>query len=453
MTTYGFEGANGATATAAGLGVTTVSAGAGNTITTDTTTGVVAGTSSLHFRVGSTVNVSLIECPTESGGPLTVSVYIALTLDSEGYNTSGGTTTLVQFYNSDASQTIGRLGVTNAGALTFTDQGTAHTLTINANITAYYGTTVAIRLQMNTGTTTSNGAVTARFYADPFAAVGTYIGTEAAATNHSLGAGLGFGKSRIGLISAQATTGTDGFRDLWADNYVIQSGLSWITPPAAASAPTANAGTSQDVVAGSTITLSASGSTGTITGYSWTCTSFPVGASSPSIATPTAATTTTTLTAGGRYVFQVVVSGSGGTTSTATVTEYVYEASNVDVAMFAVGSTTYTNEGGASSLLAAVNDSNVLTYAQSPANPTGQTLPLTANPVGPGACSAFVEGNWTGGLVNRTVTVKKPDGTTLVSVTYPLTSVETDHEVPITGASSLTQTERRGLQVIISDAV
>jgi hypothetical protein len=82
-------------------------------------------------------------------------------------------------------------------------------------------------------------------------------------------------------------------------------------------APTAYAGPDQTIVLPiSTVTLDGSGSTGTITDYTWTQISGP---NTPTITTPTSVTTTVTGLIQGAYVFQLSVN-SGSSTSQVTVT-------------------------------------------------------------------------------------------------------------------------------------
>ncbi len=76
-------------------------------------------------------------------------------------------------------------------------------------------------------------------------------------------------------------------------------------------APVANAGTNQTITLPITsVTLDASGSTGTITSYSWTRVSGP---NTPTITTPTTVSTTVTGLIQGTYVFQLSVNGAAST--------------------------------------------------------------------------------------------------------------------------------------------
>src|SRR5450432_1542687 len=89
--------------------------------------------------------------------------------------------------------------------------------------------------------------------------------------------------------------------------------------------PTANAGTNQTItLPNSSTTLDGSGSTGTITSYSWTKISGP---NTPVITTPTTVSTTVTGLVQGVYIFQLSVNG-GPSTSLVTVTVLAGVTSN-----------------------------------------------------------------------------------------------------------------------------
>ena len=89
-------------------------------------------------------------------------------------------------------------------------------------------------------------------------------------------------------------------------------------------APVANAGTNQTItLPTSTVTLNGSGSTGTISSYSWTLVSGP---NTPTITTPTSVSTTVTGLIQGTYVFKLSLNG---TASTSQVTVIVNAAQTV----------------------------------------------------------------------------------------------------------------------------
>jgi hypothetical protein len=105
--------------------------------------------------------------------------------------------------------------------------------------------------------------------------------------------------------------------------YVFQLSLnggastSQVTITVNAAAPVANAGSNQTItLPTSSVTLNGSGSTGTITSYSWTRVSGP---NTPTITTPTAVSTTVTGLIQGTYVFQLSING-GVSTSQVTIT-------------------------------------------------------------------------------------------------------------------------------------
>jgi hypothetical protein len=231
-----------------------------------------------------------------------------------------------------------------------------------------------------------------------------------------------------------------------ADGQTTQFG-----PPAAVSGPTANAGPAQDVQEGTTVTLTAAASTagsGTLT-YQWgPATEIPTGAATPSLATPTAQTTTFVAATQGRYVIPVTVTQTGGLTSTASVTIYVYAPSNNAVRVYSVGTTTGTNEGGAANLLTALNDSSDATYFQSALSPvvTTDQLPVTANPFGPGVVTWSDDAYWVTAACTMRVRVYKADGTTVIGdTTHTLTSTKATYVTQVDETLIPAQSDRRAL--------
>src|SRR5450432_2131103 len=125
---------------------------------------------------------------------------------------------------------------------------------------------------------------------------------------------------------------------LIAGSYVFQLSLNAGVSTAqvtiivnSAAAPIANAGSNQTItLPTSSVTLNGSGSTGTITDYTWTKVSGP---GTPVITTPTAVSTTVTGLVAGVYVFQLSIN-SGTSTSQVTIT----------VNAAGTGSTIFTNQ-------------------------------------------------------------------------------------------------------------
>ena len=129
-----------------------------------------------------------------------------------------------------------------------------------------------------------------------------YYGTNCASTaemaNGNDGVGKGTGKTPDSLNVYE-----------W---FLLYSKGAAATPPAVV----ANAGTAQTItLPTSSVTLSGTGSTGTITSYAWT----KVSGGAATITTPSGSSTTVTGLAAGTYTFQLSVNG-GASTSTVTVT-------------------------------------------------------------------------------------------------------------------------------------
>lgn len=239
-----------------------------------------------------------------------------------------------------------------------------------------------------------------------------------------------------------------------ADGQTTQFG-----PPAAVTGPTANAGPSQYVQEGTVVTLTAAASTagsGSLT-YQWgSATELPPGAATPSLATPTASTTTFTAATQGRYVIPVTVTQTGGLTSTASVTIYVYPPSNNAVRVYSVGTTTGTNEGGAANLRTALSDSSDVTYFQSALSPvvTVDTLPLVMNPYGPGTLTVNVDAYWQTAACTMRVRVYKLDGTTVIGdTTHSITSTKQTWVTPVDATQVPALADRAALPVKLDFAV
>lgn len=438
LSQWGFEGAQGATLAEAGLGLT----GTGTAIH-DAAQAVVGGTGGKFTANDGLTKLARLTA-TVSSNTMAWSAYIRTPAATPSVdftmatlrNTTAGVQLRVMY---TAAGAVGVQGVT----------GGFHSMATGVAL----GTQLRWEVLLVAATSTT-GTITAKSYTSA-AGWTTQLGTTY--TNAAFDAGTTpITASDVGVTTAVTPGGIIG-----VDYVRMEDGRTTeFGPPPAGGTPTANAGASQYVVAGTLITLDGSASTaasGTITGHSWVCTAFPAGATSPAITTPTAATATATLTDGGRYVFQDTVTQTGGATASATVTEYVYEQSNVNVDVFSTTLGLWTNEGGAATALAALNDTSQATFLQSPANPTGQPEISVMNPFGPGNISVFLEGNYSGAALTRTISIYKEDGTTLVDTeSYALTSTPFDHEFAIDATSIAAipaLSDRRALVVKVSDTV
>jgi hypothetical protein len=144
---------------------------------------------------------------------------------------------------------------------------------------------------------------------------GNYTGTANYFTTGVVNApltGLADGTDGPNGLFAYATTPAFPSNSFQKSNYWVDLVFS-STPPA----PVANAGPNQTIsLPTSSVTLNGSGSTGTISSYSWTRISGP---NTPAITTPNAVSTTVTGLIQGTYVFQLSVN-AGVSTSQVTIT-------------------------------------------------------------------------------------------------------------------------------------
>jgi hypothetical protein len=395
---------NGAAATAANTGISpnNPSPGAGGAITG--TTDAVVGAIALKFENGTTASC-IMQVPTVAATQLAVSTVIKMpagpppTVNNRLYAIYGAGT-------ARAYIVLTPTGVLKAGG-----QGGAGEANMagGASMAPYYGTWCRIEFEWNSGTTTADGTLVARFYPTAFST--SQVGTAFSNTAINVGAGVAASEVRIGVTTVQAVTGMGYTQDTLqiADGTAVNPG-----PPATAGAPSVNAGASQYPVAGATVTLTSTES-GTFSSGTWTCTEFPYDAASPSIAAPANATTTVVLPTHGRYVFRRSLVWTGGT-ATSSVTEYVHPAAGGDVLVYGEFDTSaaWANDGAAVDRTHALNDLSTATGIASQDNPTNQEKKFIMRPADLGALSGFAQGYSRLGTLTRTITLYLEDGTTVV---------------------------------------
>lgn len=221
--------------------------------------------------------------------------------------------------------------------------------------------------------------------------------------------------------------------------------------PGAGTAPTVNAGVDQYILAGSTMTLSAS-STGSPT-HMWTTPSIPEGAASPVFSSRTVANPTVTGLVAGVYTFRDTVTNTAGSALDDMVA-WVYPASTADVQVNRGLTTSWISEGGAASIAAALNNlANPAQRMVSPEPAAGQDLPVVMNPFGPGNITIYVGTEEEGGDVTMVTSVFLENDTTLVyqSAPYALTDPLAEYPVIIdAGGLAILGTDlanRRALRV------
>lgn len=444
MATYDFElgGTDGNAASTGNTGAMSggISVGTGNAITLDDDAGVISGSMALKFHAGSTTAASYVEFAGLSGTPATENGVVFITLPPTGFDVD---TTVFQRYNGANSSVVLRLIVTTANVLRLQDSGGAHTSTFIGDISSSLGSICAVRWTLDQAT----GAVKARFYdaSAPLAAVGSYSGSEFSATGWSLGTG-GFGKCRIGFNTAQSTLQAGGL-DMWFDYLRYETGWNtWTAGPAATTAPTVDAGADQYGISGNPCTLTATGLIGTgggaITGYSWTCTGLPyVGASLPTIVSPTAASTQVTGMVDGVYTFSVTATQSGGggmTSAPDTVKAWWAPVSGAPVKPKSITKDpSISREGTVSDDAGALLDTSTSTGFRWPDNPTGEPFWITWNPAGPNDITfdlgAQLTADSSAGSVIATVIHYKEDGTTQIWPTAGgnTTTISTTDDTPL----------------------
>ncbi len=327
---------------------------------------------------------------------------------------------------------------------------------VSAALTA--GTPFRFTLRGVIGTTTSNSTATAKAY------TGATFSTQSGST--VTGTAYNFGTAPVTAMDIGSITSTYQYTT-YADYVQYQDGSTTeLTVPAGASAPTANAGSDQYVMSGTAATLTGSGTIGagggSINGYSWVNTERPPGASTPSIVSPGSSTTQVNGLVKGVYRFALTVGQTGGSLSSTPdeVVVWVYPVSGDDVLVYSeTHASGITNEGGATSITAALNDTSAVTRAQWPASPAGEVITLTMCPFGPGPISVILDGYYDTNPATRTVTWLAEDGTTVIDGPYPyaLTAVNTGVETAIDSdgmtALGTAQSARRALKVRIADAV
>lgn len=208
-------------------------------------------------------------------------------------------------------------------------------------------------------------------------------------------------------------------------------------------APIVDAGPNQVVQAGATVTMAGTASDldGTISTTVWsfnaeTGSAYPSGGSAPSLTNGSTLTASWTAPAlAGDYTLRLRVTDNGGAVTDKYVVVTVTTTSSFPNAITSAG--TFTNVGGAASILAALADSSDTTYAESGAAPSGDTLEVEHQPTPAGAKtvkydlqgdSASPTTSWVVQLVQGSTIIRSWDetavGTTIIRRTRVLTSSE-----------------------------
>lgn len=448
LQTFSFEGTDGAT-----LSGTNISLGGSGTAVFSTSAAVVGGTGARFSATDGATRYA--SCDINDGKIQAIDVFLETPPTIPG---AGAFWQMLVLRSS--SGIILAVEYNSAQKINIYEQASASRNNIvTSPVSIPVSTKFRIQLLVNIGVAANDSSYTAKI----FGGTPSDWSIQNGATLSRSGINLGTVNAELIWVGA-VTAKTPGLQTA-ADYLRVDDGKTTdFTPPPAATAPTAVASFSdQYSEQGVPVNLLSSGSTagsGSITGYLWECTYYKPGTTAPAITNPNSAVASYTPSVGSRYTFRLTITQTGGLTAFTDITHYPHAHSNADVGMFSethdIG---WTNEGSppAASILAAVNDPSSSNYAQSPVGPTGQLLNCISDPCGPGALSCLVSGNWTGGVINRTVEVRLEDDVTVVtSQTYALTSVEVERELIFDAGDLAQATEgagRRALHVRISDAL
>jgi len=229
----------------------------------------------------------------------------------------------------------------------------------------------------------------------------------------------------IGIVSTSAAVASVGWDDIQL-NDGSTSEIGDYEPPANA-APTVNAGTDQTVNTSAVVTLTgtASDSDGSIASTTWTQLTGPTVALSGS-----GLSRTFTPTVAGVYTFRLTATDNLGTSSSddVQVTVRGVQATPSTLVSNAGG---WTNQGGASSLVAALADSSDATYAETPDNPSAAAHVVELAPLQAGVVTVTTRDRSTvaSPVITRTVDILDSGGTVRGTTSFALTTTWTNHTV------------------------
>ncbi len=280
--------------------------------------------------------------------------------------------------------------------------------------------------------------------------------TTAAESNAALACSVLAIASNLTPVSAGSTLGPR----TWTKNVASSTQSGWILslrPPTSNAAPTVTTAATQDITAG-TVSLSASfGDDVAVTAAQWSKGGTNLTTSTSGLNTASGTATATDTAPAGTTVYTCTVTDGGGLTATATCTVYASPAVGTDVTVASYTGASYTLLGTAASILAAINDTDATTGAQSPNAPAGATQVLVWNPHGDGPIVHYLSGyqSPSSPQITRQVTTYLTDGTTQVYQTsYALPAGNTEQPITIDApglAIANTRAVRRSLKTVIVD--
>jgi hypothetical protein len=412
---------------------TTVQIGAGATLTADNAH-AAHGTIAMKLAPSSGAVTQVINSGLSSS-TMAVRSYVYLTANPPGDEW------IEAFYQSGGSTRVASWHIDSAGKINLRNAAAGNIWTATTAIPL--NTWIRVEMYAAVGTTTSNGTLNIAYY--------TLDSTSAIASNTNT-ANTNTGTSPIDQVNTGHINGGTNITPFWIDDLRIDTATSgFIGPFGANSPPTANAGPTQTVAAGTLVTLAGSSSDadGFIASVAWSQLSGPtVSLSSTTINSPTF-----TPAVPGVIVLQYAATDNVGATTTSTVTINVNSTSARPVSNVS-NSGGYTIVGGSSTLEAALADESDSTYIQSVAGPASTIYIAAVTPLASGTIT--VKHRSKQDISSPVITrvselLQGPSNTSLASHSDNLTTTWTDYAWTLNTGQIAGITDLNSLRVRITD--
>lgn len=348
LTVFGFNGANGTTATTANIGATQITANAGSTITLASSAAVHGATGLL---ISSNASVTCIaRFAFASAGPQ-VQVTVEVLLPSSAPSGS-----IALFSLRHSSGRVMSVGINSTTHIFVQDSANTYT-TVNGTALTW-GNKYRISLVV-TGASTTAGVIVTKIYNSG--------GTSALYTNTVSNANLTANNiSQIELGATNAYAATFGIDDLQLNDGAGSEIPAYVPVN---NTPSLSLSANQNVSAGATVAIAATAADtdGSIVSYAWTYL-YPVTGGPNLTGASTANVSFTAGAAGSLYILQCVVTDDGGTSVTATSEVRVPVSGSTTQAPIADNGTgsVWSNVGGAATQGQALSDGSDTTYVESP---------------------------------------------------------------------------------------
>lgn len=284
-------------------------------------------------------------------------------------------------------------------------------------------------LEVNVGTSTSDGTLTFRYFNNT--APTTVIEARTSSGTDNAG-GVSINKLNLGVGSSTAV-------DVTFDNVRWNPGSTTPLGPMVNTPPSVAVGGDTTGTIGSTVTVSATAtdSDGTISTFTGSLTTKPSGSTATSSGSATGTGTanaslsqTFTPDVSGTYIWTATATDNGSATGTAT-RQVIVAGYTVTPVNTLDNTGSWTNQGGAGSIAAALSDSSDTTYIESQDTPTtSQTITLGMDQT-LGTGGKYVTVRAAGTTSDRQVQfVLRQSSTVIVtSPTYTLTTSPADYQV------------------------